>query len=253
MIAILSDIHGNLEALRAVLADAEQHNVEAVYCLGDVVGYGPNPGECLDLAQGFRLTILGNHDQGALFDPLGFCGPAERAIFWTRGQLETSPESRAVRERRWEFLADRPRRHRENGCLFVHGSARNPLNEYVFPEDVHHQCKMERIFTQVERYCFQGHSHIPGVFLDQTAGSSYQFRTPEALGHTCRLDGRKLLINVGSVGQPRDGDWRACYVLFDGDTVRFRRVEYDVDTTVARIYNVPELDRFLGDRLRDGR
>src|ERR1700760_3582276 len=105
MIAILSDIHGNLEALRSVLADAEGEGAEAVYCLGDVVGYGPNPRECLDLAQAFRVTLLGNHDQGAMFDPVGFSPTAERAIFWTRSQLESSPEARPVRERRWEFLA----------------------------------------------------------------------------------------------------------------------------------------------------
>jgi diadenosine tetraphosphatase ApaH/serine/threonine PP2A family protein phosphatase len=248
MIAILSDIHGNLEALRAVLADVERHHVEAVYCLGDVVGYGPNPRECLDLAQGFRLTVLGNHDQGALFDPLGFCGPAERAIFWTRGQLETSPESRTVRERRWEFLADRPRSHHEDGCLFVHGSARNPLNEYVFPEDVCNQRKMERLFALVERCCFQGHTHVPGVFTEPGG-----FFAPEQVGDAYRLNGHKVMINVGSVGQPRDGDWRACYVLFDGATVRFRRVEYDVDATVARIHALPELDPYLGDRLRVGK
>src|SRR5262245_38988478 len=116
MIAILSDIHGNLEALRAVLADAEGEGAEAIYCLGDVVGYGPNPRECVDLATSFRMTLLGNHDQGAMFDPAGFCGPAERAIFWTRGQLESSPEPRQARERRWEFLAERPRTYREKGC-----------------------------------------------------------------------------------------------------------------------------------------
>src|SRR3954465_7944629 len=109
MIAILSDIHSNLEALRAVLADIERQSAEAIYCLGDVVGYGPNPRECLDLAQDFRLTLLGNHDQGAMFDPFGFSPIAEQAIFWTRGELESSPESRPVRERRWEFLAERPR------------------------------------------------------------------------------------------------------------------------------------------------
>jgi predicted phosphodiesterase len=252
MIAILSDIHGNLEALQAVLADIARHAVEAIYCLGDVVGYGPNPRECVDLAQAFRLTILGNHDQGALFDPAGFCGPAERAIFWTRGVLESSPESRQARERRWEFLAERPRMHRENGCQFVHGSARNPLNEYVFPEDVCHQRKMERIFAQVERYCFQGHTHIPGIFREEGADHLCTFRSPEGVNYAYRLDGRKTLINVGSVGQPRDGDPRACYVLFDGDVIRFRRVEHDIETTVRKIFAVPELDRVLGERLRKG-
>jgi diadenosine tetraphosphatase ApaH/serine/threonine PP2A family protein phosphatase len=252
MIAILSDIHGNLEALRAVLADAGQHHVEAVYCLGDVVGYGPNPSECLDLAADFRVTILGNHDQGAMFDPVGFSGPAERAIFWTRGELESSPDTRATRERRWEFLAERPRSHRENGCLFVHGSARNPLNEYVFPEDIYHQRKMMRIFSLVERYCFQGHTHVPGVFVEQ-AEDAFEFHAPEDIDFRYRFGRRKALCNVGSVGQPRDGDWRACYVLLEDDTIRFRRVEYDVETTVRKIHAVPELDRFLGDRLREGR
>jgi diadenosine tetraphosphatase ApaH/serine/threonine PP2A family protein phosphatase len=253
MIAVLSDIHGNLEALRAVLADAQRQGAGAVYCLGDVVGYGPNPRECLDLAAGFRLTVLGNHDQGALFDPAGFSPPAERAIFWTRGQLEASPESRDVRERRWEFLAERPRCHREDGMLFVHGSARSPLNEYVFPEDAFHLRKMERLFALVERRCFQGHTHLPGVFVELAAGERYEFLNPEEAGPAYRLDGRKALVNVGSVGQPRDGDWRACYALLDGDVLRFRRVEYDVETTIKKIRAVPELDPALGDRLRDGR
>jgi predicted phosphodiesterase len=252
MIAILSDIHGNLEALQAVLADARQQGAEAVYCLGDVIGYGPSPRECLDLAVGFRMTLLGNHDQGAMFDPVGFCGHAERAIFWTRGQLESIAEPRPAREQRWEFLAERPRTHREDGILFVHGSARNPLNEYVFPEDVYNQRKMERIFALVERCCFQGHTHIPGVFIEEADGV-YQFHKPQEIDDTYRLNQRKTLCNVGSVGQPRDDDPRSCYVLFDGATIRYRRVAYDVETTIGKIRAVEALDRFLGDRLREGR
>jgi diadenosine tetraphosphatase ApaH/serine/threonine PP2A family protein phosphatase len=252
MIAILSDIHGNLEALRSVLADAQAEGAEAIYCLGDVVGYGPNPRECVDLAASFRMTLLGNHDQGALFDPAGFCGPAERAIFWTRGQLESSPEPRQARARRWEFLAELPRTYREKGCLFVHGSARNPLNEYMFPEDIYNQRKMERIFALVERLCFQGHTHLPGIFVEQVDDLS-EFHSPEQIHYSYRLNGKKTLVNVGSVGQPRDGDPRACYVLFDGETIRFRRVEYDVEETVRKIHALPELDRILGDRLREGR
>jgi diadenosine tetraphosphatase ApaH/serine/threonine PP2A family protein phosphatase len=253
MIAILSDIHGNLEALQAVLADAEQQGAKTIYCLGDVVGYGPNPRECLDLALGFQVTVLGNHDQGAMFDPVGFSPPAERAIFWARSELESSPETRQTRERRWEFLAERPRSHRENGFLFVHGSARNPLNEYVFPEDAFNQRMMERIFAVVDRYCFQGHTHIPGIFIEHAKESLFQFHSPESLGYIHRLDERKTICNVGSVGQPRDGDPRACYVLLDGDTIHFRRLVYDVETTVKKIHAVPELDRVLGDRLHAGR
>src|SRR5581483_4629464 len=122
--AIISDIHSNLEALQAVLKDIEGQKVETIYCLGDVVGYGPNPRECIDLVMSCKIVLLGNHDQGAMFDPEGFNPPAERAIFWTRDQLEVAGENREVRERRWEFLAERPRTYKENGFLYVHGSAR---------------------------------------------------------------------------------------------------------------------------------
>jgi len=247
--AIISDIHSNLEALEAVLGDVAQHGVDEIYCLGDVVGYGPNPRECVDrIMNSSKVVLLGNHDQGAMFDPEGFNPPAERAIFWTRDQLEAAVENRQIRERRWEFLADRPRTFRENGFLFVHGSARNPLNEYVFPEDIYNQRKMERIFALVERYCFQGHTHVPGIFTE-----NLEFHSPEEIEYVYTLDGRKTLCNVGSVGQPRDGDWRACYILLDGDTIRYRRVEYDINTTINKIYAIPALENFLGDRLRDGR
>jgi predicted phosphodiesterase len=246
--ALISDIHSNLEALQAVLKDIEAQSVETVYCLGDVIGYGPNPRECIDLVMDLPLVLLGNHDQGAMFDPEGFNPGAERAIFWTRAQLEAPGDNRAQREKRWEFLAERPRFHKEEPCLYVHGSARNPLNEYVFPEDIYNPRKMERIFAHVERYCFQGHTHVPGIFTE-----SLQFYSPEEVSYVYELDGRKTLVNVGSVGQPRDGDRRACYVLFDGKTIRYRRVEYDIETTIKKIYDIPDLENFLGDRLRDGR
>ncbi|MBL8849676.1 MAG: metallophosphoesterase family protein [Planctomycetaceae bacterium] len=247
MRAIISDIHGNLEALEAVLADIQQQNVADIYCLGDILGYGPNPRECLDLVmQNCAATILGNHDQAALFDPEGFNAGAERAIFWTRQVLE-SGDARG-NERRWEFLGELPRVRREENVLFVHGSARNPLNEYVFPEDIYNQRKMERIFALVDRYCFQGHTHIPGIFLE-----SLSFLSPEEVDLRYELTGEKAVMNVGSVGQPRDGDPRACYVLLDGQTVQYRRVPYDLERTIAKIYKIPELDNFLGDRLREGR
>ena len=130
MKAIISDIHANLEALQAVLKDIDkQPNVSDIYCLGDVVGYGPNPRECVDLAMKCGMVLLGNHDQGALFDPDGFNQPAERAIFWTRDQLEEPTGSRERREQRWEFLTERPYTHSDAHGLFVHGSVRNPLGE----------------------------------------------------------------------------------------------------------------------------
>ena len=250
--AIISDIHGNLEGLEAVLAHIKEQGCDSIYCLGDIVGYGPNPRECIDRVMDCQMTLLGNHDQGALFDPEGFNAGAERAIFWTRKMLEGG-DARGNRKR-WDFLGELPRMHRENDLLFVHGSARNPLNEYVFPEDIYNQRKMERIFGLVTKYCFQGHTHIPGVFTED-----YNFLPPEEIDMTYRTTGAKALVNVGSVGQPRNGDNRSSYVILE-DTeddcdyvVRFQRVPYDFEKTAAKIYDVPDLDNFLGDRLRDGR
>jgi predicted phosphodiesterase len=248
MLAVLSDIHSNLEALKAVLADADRQGAKEVFCLGDIVGYGPNPVQCIDIALSFQVVILGNHDHAAVFDPAGFNRMAECAIFWTREQLESAPDSWERKDERWSFLAERPQSHRDAHRLFVHGSARIPLSEYVFPDDICDRRKMERIFARVERYCFQGHTHVPGIFTEDL-----RFLSPEEIGSRYQLDSCKTLCNVGSVGQPRDGDWRACYVLLDGDTVHFRRVEYDVDETVRKIHALPQLDPVLGNRLRDGR
>ena len=246
--AIISDIHGNLEALQAVLADIRDQHCDQIYCLGDIIGYGPNPLECLDLSRQFDMAILGNHDQGALFDPEGFSSGAERAIFWTRDQLEREDGDTDKHRERLTYLAELQRNIREPSFLFVHGSARNPLNEYVFPEDIYNQRKIEKIFTLIERYCFQGHTHVPGVFTDEG-----KFYHPEDVSFRYTLPASKVMINVGSVGQPRDGDPRSSYVILEGDLVDFRRVEYPIDQTVSKIYAIPELDDFLGDRLREGR
>lgn len=252
MKAILSDIHGNLTALEAVLKDIESHGIKEIYCLGDVIGYGPNPCECVDLIMNSKVVLLGNHDQGALFDPDGFNPSAEMAIFWTRKQIEESPNPEA-RSKRWDFLASRPRFHREGEHLFVHGSARNPLNEYVFPEDIYNHRKMERIFSMVEKYCFQGHTHVPGIFVEQEPGESYQFSSPEDLNHKHTLDHRKTLCNVGSVGQPRDNNPKSCYLILDNQTIHYRRVAYNIEATAKKIYSIPELQNFLGERLFEGR
>jgi diadenosine tetraphosphatase ApaH/serine/threonine PP2A family protein phosphatase len=246
--ALISDIHSNLEALEAVLADIAEQGASEIYCLGDLVGYGPNPREVIDQVMNCRVCLLGNHDQGALFDPEGFNSGAERAIFWTRNELENGAGTPAERARRWDFLGELPRNHQEGDLLFVHGSARNPLNEYVFPEDIYNRRKLEKIFALIPRYAFQGHTHVPGVFTED-----FQFQGPDELDYEYRLGDQKAMVNVGSVGQPRDGDPRACYVILDDLLVRFRRVAYPIEQTIEKIYQVPELDNFLGDRLRDGR
>ena len=118
-------------------------------------------------------------------------------------QLDKPFPNRAAADARWEYLSERPLKHREDDFLFVHGSPRNPLNEYIFPEDIYSEAKMRSIFAQVPRYMFQGHTHVPGIFTE-----SLEFLSSDELDADTgyKLDGRKMLCNVGSVGQPRDGD-----------------------------------------------
>lgn len=249
--ALISDIHGNLEALLAVLDDISGQAVDGIYCLGDVIGYGPNPCECLDhIMKLADVTILGNHDQAALFDPDGFNPMALQAIYWTRDQLDNGPGSSAENIARWDFLGELPRFVEEGEFKFVHGSPRDPTNEYVFPEYVFDQRKMEILFGKVKQFCFMGHTHLPGVFTTEC-----EFKSPEEIDYVYRLGREKIMVNVGSVGQPRDDDNRSCYVILDTDdgTITYRRVEYDFDATANKIYSEPELADALGDRIKHGR
>lgn len=255
--AIVSDIHGNAMALRAVLEDIRRRNCDEVYCLGDIVGYGPEPRECVDHAMDFAACILGNHDQGVLVDPEGFSSGAERAIFWTRAQLQESNNDNGAdrrslgegQQKRWDFLCELPRVIREKDVIYVHGSARFPLSEYVFPEDVLNRKKLYEIFEYIPKTCFQGHTHVPGIFTENC-----EFKRPDDVQAGYEIGGKhKLMINVGSVGQPRDGDPRACYVILEDSVVRFHRVAYAVEEVASKIHMITELDQFLGDRLLQGR
>lgn len=253
--ALISDIHANLEALRVVLDDIRSQGIREIYCLGDIVGYGPNPCECLDeVITKAKVTILGNHDQATLFDPDGFNPIALRAVYWTRDQLEQGPGAPAVKNRRWDFLGELQKSRMEGELLFVHGSPREPTNEYVFPEDIYNQRKMDALFGRIQKHCFQGHTHLPGVFT-----ADYRFITPEDCGYQYQLTDQQVMVNVGSVGQPRDGDPRACYAILEvpdaggAGQVTFRRLEYPAEETRRKIYAVPDLDNALGDRLLSGR
>ncbi len=249
--ALISDIHGNLEALTAVLAHIQTQNVDRIVCLGDIVGYGPNPCQCLDqVMQKCQLTILGNHDQAALFDPEGFNPVALRAIYWTRDELDRGPGPVTAINRRWDFLSELRKFHAEDDVLYVHGSPRDATNEYVFPESIYDQGRMKILFDKIKRISFQGHTHMPGVFT--TDG---EFICPEDCDNEFQLGDEKLMINVGSVGQPRDEDPRSCYVVMDSEenSIRFHRVEYDLESTISKIYSITDLDNMLGDRLRGGR
>jgi predicted phosphodiesterase len=250
LFAVISDIHGNLEALEAVLDDITHRNIDQVICLGDVIGYGPNPRECVDLAaQCARICLLGNHDQAVLYGPVGFNKAAEKACFWTRRHLEEEPDADR-RNWRWRFIGNRPVKAQQADMLFVHASPRRPITEYLFPEDVFtSRAKLESVFERVESLAFCGHTHMAGVFTEGP-----EFHPPESLNKGVWRTGRgKAVVNVGSVGQPRDRDWRACYVIVDPPRIQFVRVRYDVEKTISKIYGVPDLDNWLANRLRDGR
>jgi len=250
--AIISDIHANLEALKVVLDDIKQRNVDRIICLGDILGYGPNPVECVDLvAEKCEWSLMGNHDFGALYEPTNFNAAAEASAYWTRAQFEAEPDS-AKAASRWEFLGRLRVRVTFDKFLCVHGSPRRPINEYVFPEDaINSPVKMQQIFDRVQKYCFVGHTHVPGVFTDEP-----DFYPPDDLeGVYTFQNGEKAIINPGSVGQPRDMDPRASYAILDEDAmkVEFYRLDYDSKATAEKIHRIPELSDWLGDRLLEGR
>jgi predicted phosphodiesterase len=258
MFAIISDIHSNLEALTTVLADIEQRGIKKIYCLGDIVGYGPNPKDCLDLViKKTQACVMGNHDYAILYEPANFNLGAERASFWTRSQLDAE-ESVEKKHNRWNYLGKQQMRWTMTADLdgvpatldFVHASPRRPINEYLFPDDVYTTpAKITAQFDRVKHVCFIGHTHLPGVFLDDP-----DFYSPDELDYVYPIvPDERAIINVGSVGQPRDKDNRTCYAYIEDNNVHFVRLDYDYKTTQKKIYDIPELDNFEADRLGEGR
>ena len=250
MRAIVSDIHANLAALKAVLEDIREHGVSEIYCLGDVIGYGAEPGECIDLAREFDLTLMGNHEQALLDESKEehFNSYARRAISWTRQELSLVGEDRDVNAPRWDFLGALAKKKTEDGTLYVHASPRRPVMEYLRPNMMAQERTRRDVFDRVQRRCFVGHTHVPGVFLED--GS---FLSPENVDYRYEVGDQKAIVNVGSVGQPRDRDTRACYVLVGRDELEFRRVSYPIKETMEKIRSIPELDPFLAQRLKNGR
>lgn len=249
-IALISDIHANLDALEVVLADIDKRGLEEIYCLGDIIGYGPNPVECLDLVmQHCAFSLMGNHDFAVLYEPTSFNTSAEQASFWTRQQFENEKDEHK-RRARWEYLGNLVVRHRHMGALWVHASPRRPINEYIFPDDViTAPNKMQQIFDRIDQRCFCGHTHVCGVFTNEP-----DFYPPQDLGGAYKfLDGEKCIINPGSVGQPRDRDPRAAYAILHDDRVEFVRLAYDIQAVVNKVTAIPQLSDFLGQRLLEGR
>ncbi|MFW6107080.1 MAG: metallophosphoesterase family protein [bacterium] len=248
-VAIISDIHANLEALEAVFRDIDEGGISEVWCLGDVVGYGVDAGACIDLVQRrCSVCLCGNHDWAVTNSVVGFNPMARQAIERTRRRLKPGRLALPATRRRWEFLRNLPHREERGQWLLVHGSPRDPVMEYIFPEDVDvDPDKLAEVFGLFEGVCFVGHTHLPGVFTDAMV-----FRSPGQLGDILALEGAHAVVNVGSVGQPRDGDVRACYVQVGEGQAVFRRVAYDLQKTVEKI-RASRIDNVCAERLALGK
>ena len=242
---IASDIHSNLEALAAVIADAESAGgFNQIWSLGDLIGYGPNPSEVIDaLRERDHLAIVGNHDLAAVgaiglewFNPI-----AAEANAWTASILDDDRKA---------FIRAQPRvlEVDDHEFTLVHGSLRDPVWEYVTTSSAVRAC-----LSRCQTYrCLVGHTHIPITCRLDAAGEISVI--PPRPDDPLPLCQDRLLINPGSVGQPRDGDPRASYAIYDSEsqTLTFRRAEYDIEKTQQKILSLG-LPPFLADRLARGR
>jgi predicted phosphodiesterase len=248
-IALISDLHSNIEALEAVLKDIQDQKIETIVCLGDLIGYGPNPREVLRHTSNWKWTLRGNHEDALLFLALDFNPDAARVIEWTRDAINDDSKDKEENHKLWNFLGALPDIRQEDSTLFVHASPRHHTKEYVRPHDIADKLKMEEIFSMIEHVCFCGHTHEPGVFTQDL-----KFYPPRTFANRVKLsDGRKYYVNIGSVGQPRDRDTRSCYVVWDGTVVEFRRVEYNYQQTMQKIFDIGTIPKRFGERLQHGR
>ncbi len=254
MLAIVSDIHANWDALKVVLADIERRGAREIVCLGDVIGYGPSPASCLNAARTrFSFTLCGNHEWAVVNEPLGFHRAAREAAAWHRKELTPQWYSPKTKKDDWDFLHALPMTQKRGKLLFVHGSPSNPTEEYLLRTDldeVLHELnpKLRRAFEKTEWVTFCGHTHYPGIITEDG-----YFYVPRDIGYRFQLvEGKKFIVNVGSVGQPRDGDNRACYVTLDRGVIEYHRVAYDVRATYQKVLDTGSLDRSLAERLLSG-
>jgi diadenosine tetraphosphatase ApaH/serine/threonine PP2A family protein phosphatase len=221
-VAVLSDVHSNLPALEAVL-DA-LGPVDATWILGDIVGYGPEPDAVVERLRDLgAVAVQGNHDAAALgeLDPSTFNDDARSAVAWTRRTMSTSTR---------DWLAGLPTRRVEGDFTLVHGSPRDPLWEYLFSVPV-----ARRNLTAFDtRHCLVGHTHVPLVFRDDDGHVELVAPGP---GSRLHLDERRAILNPGGVGQPRDGDPRACGMTLDtvSGLVEWQRVDYPIAVTQGRM------------------
>jgi predicted phosphodiesterase len=220
-VAVVADIHGNLAALQSVMDDFNQ--VDEVWCLGDIVGYGPDPNKCIELLRQNKLhCITGNHDWAAAgrVQVVDFNPDAAAACQWTAAHL--TDENRT-------FLEGLPQILRWREYTLVHGSLRYPIWEYLTrPKDAANTFREMRT-----RYCLVGHTHVPVIFEEGAEVACEE----QTYGQAIPLGEKRLIINAGSVGQPRDGLADARYLILDAatSTVEYRKVPYDIERTQREI------------------
>lgn len=221
---IVADIHANLAAFEAVLADMGP--VDALWCLGDLVGYGPDPNECVELLRRHdHLCIMGNHDMAAIgrLDTSDFNPDAAFAAQWTADQLT---------ERSRLYLSALPERVAVEPFTLVHGSPRSPIWEYIT-----HEGRAAANFDLFDTQgCLVGHTHVPALYVQRAPGGQVLGRVPGP-GDQVGVRQERLIANPGGVGQPRDGDPRAAYAIYDSDSaiLEWRRVEYPIQVTQQRM------------------
>ncbi|MBI4707013.1 MAG: metallophosphoesterase family protein [Candidatus Omnitrophica bacterium] len=239
--AIFSDVHSNLEALEAVVSACKKESIDKYFCAGDIVGYAASPNKCVEIVRQLAMiTVAGNHDWAAvdLFSLDYFNPDARDSLLWTKRAL--TPESKV-------FLESLTPVYQNNELTLVHGTLNNP-REFNYLQDV--SSAEESFLLQDTAVCFLGHTHIAGVFTRGSEGKiSYSSQTLVKLGQ-----GNKYIVNVGSVGQPRDLDPRPAYCVYDTQkkTIKIQRVSYDIKSARNRIIEAG-LNHSLGNRLLDGR
>ena len=241
--AFISDIHANLEALEAVLEDIETQNINDTICLGDIVGYGANPNECVDLVRKrCSVVLLGNHDAAAveLLSTQHFNIHAKIAIEWTTQTLRRETKN---------YLTELPMKETVDPITLVHATPYEP-NMWYYITSLEEAAFNFQFFET--RVCMVGHTHIPIIIVLDSQKELYVHQDMGIrLGD---VDGARLLINVGSVGQPRDRNPKSCYGIFDSESGEFsyRRVAYNIDKTQQKMKKI-KMPEFLISRLEDGR
>ena len=197
---------------------------------------------------------MGNHEWALLKGAENFNPKAKIAIDWTRKILGVENPQTDKEKKRRQYLNELSQNAEEDRKFFVHGSPRQPVKEYIIPTDTKRPAKLNENFQLFSHICFLGHSHIPCVLVQEGPGKYDMYRPSDLIGNSYMLDeDEKAIINIGSVGQPRDRNPDASYAVFDEEMVIFRRVKYDVEKTRDKVYQISELPNFEGYRLLEGR